>query len=63
MQLKLCLVHGNLNYNRFKVLEDWTVAIDSGKSVDVIYLDFQKAVDRVPHNRLLSKLIRSYGSI
>ena len=43
-----------------KVLEDWTVAIDSGKSVDVIYLDFQKAFDRVPHNRLLSKL-RSYG--
>ena len=45
-----------------KVLEDWTVAIDSGKSVDVIYLDFQKAFDRVPHNRLLSKL-RSYGIV
>ena len=39
-----------------KVLEDWTVAIDLGKSVDVIYLDFQKAFDRVPHNRLLFKL-------
>ena len=44
-----------------KVLEDWTTAIDLGQSVDVIYLDFQKAFNRVPHNWLLSKL-RSYGS-
>ena len=27
-----------------------------GSSVDVVYLDFQKAFDKVPHQRLLLKL-------
>ena len=31
-------------------------ALDESKSVDIIYLDFQKAFDKVPHSRLLSKL-------
>jgi len=31
-----------------------------GHSVDVIYTDFEKAFDKVPHKRLLSKL-HSYG--
>jgi len=38
------------------VMEDWTEVMESGGSVDVIYLDFKKAFDRVPHTRLLSKL-------
>ena len=42
------------------VMEDWTNIIDSGASVDIIYLDFQNAFDRVPDNRLLSKN-KSYG--
>lgn len=35
-------------------------AIDSGKQVDVIYTDFSRAFDRVPHNILLYKL-NAYG--
>ena len=42
------------------VLEDLTQALDNGKVVDVIYLDFCKAFDKVPHRRLLKKLW-SYG--
>ena len=30
--------------------------IDEGSPVDIIYLDFQKAFDNVPHQRLLLKL-------
>ena len=30
--------------------------IDDGSPVDIIYLDFQKAFDKVPHERLLLKL-------
>ena len=37
-----------------------TQIVDGGDSVDVIYLDFQKAFDRVPHCRLLEKL-SAYG--
>ena len=33
---------------------------DETKAVDVIYLDFQKAFDKVPHQRLLSK-IKTHG--
>ena len=36
-------------------LEDLTKALDNGKDVDVIYLDFCKAFDKVPHRRLLKK--------
>jgi len=31
-------------------------AADCGKPVDVIYLDFQKAFDEVPHKRLMQKV-------
>ncbi|MEW8547738.1 MAG: reverse transcriptase family protein, partial [Candidatus Thiodiazotropha sp.] len=37
-------------------LEDVTTALDNGEDVDVIYLDFCKAFDKVPHKRLLKKL-------
>jgi ribonucleases P/MRP protein subunit RPP40 len=28
----------------------------AGRPVDIIYLDFQKAFDKVPHKRLLERL-------
>ena len=37
-------------------LEEITKCVDVGSPVDVVYLDFQKAFDRVPHQRLLLKL-------
>ena len=36
--------------------EEITKWVDDGSSVDVVYLDFQKAIDEVPHQRLLLKL-------
>lgn len=42
------------------ILDDWTSALNSGEQVKIIYTDFAKAFDKVPHQRLLTKL-RSYG--
>lgn len=42
------------------VLDKWTSAIEQGNPVDCIYMDFQKAFDTVPHNRLISKM-KSYN--
>ena len=37
-------------------LEEITKWVDDGSPVDVVYLDFQKAFEKVPHQRLLLKL-------
>ncbi len=42
------------------ILDDWISALDSVKQEEIIYTDFAKAFDKVPHQRLLNKL-RSYG--
>jgi ribonucleases P/MRP protein subunit RPP40 len=42
--------------NLLSFLEKATAALDNGDSVDVIYLDFTKAFDTVPHERLKKKL-------
>jgi len=42
--------------NLLEFLEYVTSALEQNKPVDVIYLDFQKAFDKVPHVRLLRKL-------
>ena len=36
-------------------MEEVTSTVDSRKSVDIIYLNFMKAFDKVPYQRLLKK--------
>jgi len=43
-----------------KISDDWTNLLENGGQIDVIYTDLEKAFDKVPHQRLLSKL-HSYG--
>ena len=41
--------------NLLEYLEAITKFLDSGKSVDIVYLDFAKAFNKVPINRLIAK--------
>ncbi|KAK3099403.1 hypothetical protein FSP39_003853 [Pinctada imbricata] len=43
-----------------EVMDAWTKLLDEKSDVDIIYFDFQKAFDKVPHFRLLKKL-SAYG--
>ena len=38
------------------VLNNWTSCLDEGHNIDVLYIDFKKAFDLIPHSSLLSKL-------
>ena len=42
------------------ILDEWREILDDGGTVDVVYMDFMKAFDKVPHERLLAKL-SAYG--
>jgi len=42
------------------MLDDWTENLESGEQIDVIYTDYEKAFDKVPHRRLLNKFF-SFG--
>ena len=41
--------------NLFEYLEELSSLVDKGHAVDIVYLDFSKAFDKVPHQRLLLK--------
>ena len=47
------MVLSNQNLMFFEEITKW---VDDGSPVDVVYLDFQKAFDKVPHQRLILKL-------
>ena len=40
--------------------EEVTRYVDEGRAVDVVYMDFSKAFDKVPHGRLMKK-VRRHG--
>ena len=40
-----------------EAVSDW---VDEGQAVDIVYLDFKKAFDEIPHRRLLAK-VRACG--
>ena len=46
--------------NLLESVNDWTLAVDSKKSVTIAYIDFTRAFDCVSHNKLLVRL-HSYG--
>ena len=39
------------------VMNDWTNALEDGYSINVLYLDYRKSFDSVPHGRIIIKLI------
>ena len=46
--------------NLLETLDLITKSLSEGFSVDIVYLDFLKAFDMVPHRRLIQKL-KGYG--
>lgn len=48
------------NNNIKSSLEQLTSAVDNGDAMDIIFLDFAKAFDKVPHKRLVAQL-RAHG--
>ena len=52
--------HRSCLTNLLEFLEVITKLIDEGHNIDIVYLDFSKAFDKVPHARLMSK-VRAHG--
>ena len=43
--------------NLLATLEEWTEATENGYGIDILFLDYQKAFDTVPHHRLTEKTV------
>ena len=46
--------------NLLEALEDWTRILESNEGLEIIFCDYRKVFDSVPHRRLLKKL-SAYG--
>ena len=46
--------------NLLESLETWTKTLDEGYGLDIVYLDYRKAFDSVPHLKLLQRL-KAFG--
>ena len=46
--------------NLIEFFGEVTKMIDESRAVDVVYMDFSKAFDKVPHGRLVQK-VKSHG--
>ena len=47
--------------NLIEFFEGVTKKVDEGSVVDVVYMDFSKVFDKVPHGRMLHKILRDPG--
>lgn len=47
--------------NLLSCLNEWTQMMDNGQPIDILYLDYEKAFDKVPHKRLMYKLDHFVG--
>ena len=46
----------SINTQLLSTLEEWTSELDKGNKLHVLYTDFKKAFDTVPHKRLMAKV-------
>ena len=49
------MCHKSTTTNLLEFRETLTSEQDQGRAMDVVYLDFAKAFDKIPHRRLLEK--------